>query len=75
MLSLGIEILCMNGLDFKEKQIYGIEYRRHTMVMKHKKYKNTYVEFKGLFFLSIGIDDNPDCAQSANVDESEHCAN
>ena len=45
------------------------------MLMKHKKIiKSTYVEFKGLFFLSIGIDDNPDCVQSANVDESEHCA-
>ena len=46
------------------------------MVMKHKKkYKNTYVEFKGLFFLSIGIDDNPDCAQSTNVDDLKHYDN
>ena len=45
------------------------------MVIKHKKYKNTYVEFKGLFFLSIGIVDNPDCVQSANMDDSEHYSN
>ena len=45
------------------------------MVMKHKKYKNTYMEFKGLFFWVLEIDDSPDCVQSANVDESEHCAN
>ena len=50
MLSLGIEILHMNDLDFKEKKIYGIDYRRRTMVMKHKKnIKNTYVDFKGFF--------------------------
>ena len=28
------------------------------------------MEFKGLFFFSIGINDNLDCAQSANVEES-----
>ena len=33
------------------------------------------MEFKGLFFLSIGFDDILDCVQSANVDESKHYAN
>ena len=27
------------------------------------------------FFWALEIDDNPDYVQSANVDESEHCAN
>ena len=40
-----------------------------------KNYKNTYVEYEGLFFFSIVIESNPNCVQSANVDEFEHCAN
>ena len=33
------------------------------------------MEYEGLFFLSIVIDGNPDCVQSASMDESEHHAN
>ena len=33
------------------------------------------MEYEGLFFLSIVIDGNPDCVQSASVEEFKHCAN
>ena len=62
MLSLGIDILHVDDLAFREEQIYGINYMRCPVLMKHKKYENTYVEVQGFFFLSIGIDGKPDYA-------------
>ena len=37
VLSIGVEILHMDGLDFEEEQIYGVDYRRCAMLMKHKE--------------------------------------
>ena len=37
ILSIGIEILHMDGLDFKEEQIYSVYYEMCAMFMKHKK--------------------------------------
>ena len=54
MLSLSIDILHINRLDFKEEQIYGVDYVRRAMVMNIKIIRSIYVEFKGLFFLNIG---------------------
>ena len=36
-LSVGIEILHMDSVDFKEDQIYGMDYKKYVMVIKHKK--------------------------------------
>ena len=53
MLSLSIDILHINRLDFKEEQIYGVDYERCAMLMNIKIIRSIYVEFKGLFFLNI----------------------
>ena len=43
MLSLGIEILHMNSIDFKEKQIYDVYYGRCEMVMELRVLENDMV--------------------------------
>ena len=37
VLSVGIEILHMDGVDFEEDQIYSMDYKKYAMVIKHKK--------------------------------------
>ena len=37
VLSIGVEILHMDELDFEEEQIYDVYYRRYAMLMKHKE--------------------------------------
>ena len=37
VLSIGVEILHTDGLDFEEEKIYDVDYMRCAMLMKHKK--------------------------------------
>ena len=37
VLSIGVEILHMDGLYLKEEKIYGVDYGMFTILMKHKK--------------------------------------
>ena len=37
VLSIGVDISRLDNLDFEEEKIYGVDYRRFAMLMKHKK--------------------------------------
>ena len=73
MLSLCIEILRMNGLDFKEKTNlwYRLQEMQHGYETLKIYIKTSTWSLEVCFFWALEIDDNPDCAQSANVDEIE----
>ena len=54
VLSIGVEISRMDDLDFEEEKIYGVEYWRCAMFMKHKKnIKCIYVEFQKFVFFEL----------------------